>query len=51
MLVGGGVEDHVGAEIAEDLLHALAVADITDEGYETYLGEVVAEVKGDVVQW
>ena len=50
VLVGGGVEDYVGAEIAEDLLHALAVADITDEGYETNVGEVVAEVEGDVVQ-
>ena len=48
VLVGGGVEDGVGAEVGEDVEDALPVADVRDDGDEGDVAEVAAELLEDL---
>ena len=49
VLVGGGMEDVVGAELGEDLLHVVLVGNAADDGVTGYIGELACHHQADVV--
>ena len=50
MLVGGGVEDHLGMVIFEYHTHALFNTDVTDDRNEIYIGIILLEFKTHIMQ-
>lgn len=49
VLVGGSMEDVVGTELGEDLLHVVLVGNAADNGVTRYVGELTCHHKADVV--
>ena len=49
VLVGSGMEDVVGTELREDLLHVALVGNAADDGVTGYIGELVCHHQSDFV--
>ena len=49
VLVGGGMEDVVGTELGEDLLHVVLVGNAADDGVALDGGELACHHEADVV--